>query len=199
MKKLILILASCLTFILFSFTAKSFPARLDWQSGISLIIEKLTVSSIVSSGPSNQAEKSGDVNTAVWATDFVAYAKSHIGTRYVWGSMNPEVGFDCSGFVNHVSRHFGFNVPRSSVQFTTLGTEVQLKEAKPGDIILFTGTDPSTRIVGHMGIVTENGTDGLEFVHSSSGKGKGVGTSALEGYYQKRFVKVIRIFPLKYA
>jgi len=139
------------------------------------------------------------VYTGAFSVDpqqFVAFAKKFIGTPYRYGSMNPEIGFDCSGFINYVAKHFELKVPRSSVQFTNLGKEVQPAEALAGDFILFTGTDTTKRVVGHMGIVTENSDSGLEFIHSSSGKGKGVITSPMTGYYQTRFVKIIRIFPL---
>jgi cell wall-associated NlpC family hydrolase len=136
-------------------------------------------------------------NTAVDAIQFVNYAMTLIGTPYVYGSTDPAVGFDCSGFINHVAKNFGMTVPRSSVDFTNVGTEVTRELAKPGDLILFTGTDPSTRVVGHMGIITQNpGGGAISFVHSTSGKAKGVTVSELEGYYDTRFVKVIRIFPL---
>jgi cell wall-associated NlpC family hydrolase len=84
-------------------------------------------------------------------------------------------------------------VPRSSVDFTNFGTTIDSNNAQPGDLILFTGTDATRRIVGHMGIITGNVDGKIQFIHSSSGKGKGVVISDLEGYYETRFVKVIRI------
>ena len=63
----------------------------------------------------------------------------------------------------------------------------------PGDLILFTGTDVSKHVVGHIGMVTENSANGLEFIHSSSGKSNGVTLSPLSGYYETRFVKIIRV------
>lgn len=131
-----------------------------------------------------------------FAQQVVDYAKTLIGTPYAWGSVNPKVGVDCSGFVNCVSNHFGITVPRASAQFTSVGTEVKVQEARAGDIILFTGTNPHRRVVGHMGIVTDNPGGNLNFIHSSSGHKKGVHISELKGYYQTRLVKVIRIFPL---
>ena len=85
-------------------------------------------------------------------------------------------------------------VPRSSVDFTNAGKEVGLQAAKEGDLILFTGTVDSIRVVGHMGIVTEN-ADTLRFIHSTSGKANGVTISLLNEHYKKRFVKVIRVLP----
>jgi cell wall-associated NlpC family hydrolase len=127
---------------------------------------------------------------------FVEFAKTLVGTPYLYGSANPNNGLDCSGFVNCVSNHFGIKVPRSSVEFTNIGTTIATNNAKPGDLILFTGTDPGKHIVGHIGIITDNLNGQVQFIHSSSGKEKGVIISELSDYYKSRLVKVIRIFPI---
>ena len=124
----------------------------------------------------------------------VAFAESLMGTPYRYASTDPSVGFDCSGFITYVFNHFGIKVPRSSIDFTNVGREVSLQEAKRGDIILFTGTDSTERFVGHMGIVVSNINGDLQFIHSSSGRAHGVTVSPVKGYYMGRFVKVIRIF-----
>jgi len=124
----------------------------------------------------------------------VAFAKTLIGTPYLYACTDPQKGLDCSGFVTYVFNHFNIAVPRSSVDFTNYGKEINLEKAKPGDLILFTGTDSSDLIVGHMGIVESIKDDTLRFIHSTSGKAKGVVISPLGDYYKKRFVKVIRVF-----
>jgi cell wall-associated NlpC family hydrolase len=124
----------------------------------------------------------------------VAYAESLLGTPYLYASSDPAVGFDCSGFITYVFNHFQIKVPRSSIDFTNVGKDVAVPEAKRGDIILFTGTDSTERFVGHMGIIVSNVDGELQFIHSSSGKAYGVTVSPLKGYYTGRFVKVIRIF-----
>jgi len=129
-----------------------------------------------------------------FAQQFVDYAKTLIGTPYVWGSVNPDIGVDCSGFVNYVSNHFGIAVPRTSAQFTHLGIAVKPAEAKAGDIILFRGSNLKKYKVGHMGIVTDNPDGNVSFIHSSSGHKRGVHISELRGYYKIRLVKIIRIF-----
>ncbi len=125
--------------------------------------------------------------------NIITYAKTLIGVPYKYGSTDPAQGFDCSGFITNVFNHFDIKVPRSSVDFTNVGREIPLPEAKAGDLVLFTGTDSVIRVVGHMGIITEN-TDSLRFIHSTSGRQYGVTITALGNYYQGRFVKVIRIF-----
>src|ERR1019366_6604585 len=54
----------------------------------------------------------------------VAFAKTQIGVEYKFCSMDPKGGFDCSGFVNYVFNHFNIKVPRSSVDFTNVGTTI---------------------------------------------------------------------------
>jgi cell wall-associated NlpC family hydrolase len=124
--------------------------------------------------------------------EFVGFAKTLIGTRYRYGSAVPSNGLDCSGFIYYVFGHFNIKAPRSSVDFTNEGETIDAKDALPGDIILFTGSDNSSGIVGHMGIVTENNSV-LKFIHSASGKSVGVIINSLSGYYKIHFVKVIRI------
>ncbi|MES3018487.1 MAG: C40 family peptidase [Bacteroidota bacterium] len=125
--------------------------------------------------------------------ELVNYAETLVGTPYLYGSIDPNKGFDCSGFISYVFNHFKIAVPRSSVEFTSVEREISLSQAKRGDIILFTGTDSTKRVVGHMGIIT-SAENGHEFIHSTSGKAYGVTKTPLNKYYQGRFVKVIRIF-----
>lgn len=125
--------------------------------------------------------------------ELVAFAKTQLGVRYRYCSTDPVNGFDCSGFVNFVFNHFLIHVPRSSVEFTNLGTSIDLKKALPGDLILFTGTDPRKPVVGHIGIVIANNPDSLNFIHASSGAAYSVTISPLDKYYMSRFVKIIRL------
>ncbi len=131
-------------------------------------------------------------NNKIPVDAIVDFAETLEGTPYLYASSDPQKGFDCSGFITYVFNHFGFSVPRSSVEFTNRGTPVMPDEAKRGNLILFTGTDSATTIVGHMGIVTSN-TDSLRFIHSSSGKANGVTVSSLNKHYRERFVKIISI------
>lgn len=140
-----------------------------------------------------------DINTGSTMPDsLVAFGKSLVGTPYLYASSDPAKGFDCSGFITYVFNHFNIAVPRSSVDFTNVGLEIPREVAGTGDLILFTGTDSTTRIVGHMGIVESNEHGNLLFLYSTSGKAYGVTISPLKGYYETRFVKVIRIFPETY-
>ncbi|MFC4263476.1 C40 family peptidase [Ferruginibacter yonginensis] len=124
--------------------------------------------------------------------ELVAFAKTLLGTPYKYGSANPKNGLDCSGFIQYVFTHFNVKTPRTSVDFTNEGATIFYEDAQPGDLILFTGSDNSTGIVGHMGIITAGGKV-PQFIHSTSGKNVGVIINNFTGYYKTHFVKVIRI------
>ncbi len=135
------------------------------------------------------------INTKnVIADSVVEFAKTLIGTKYKYGSAIKEQGFDCSGFITYVFNHFKIQVPRISKDFTNAGTPVDARESKPGDLILFTGTDTTGWVVGHMGIITLNENGRLQFIHSASGKSIGVIISGMSKYFETRLVKVIRVF-----
>ncbi|MCW3112276.1 MAG: hypothetical protein JWR18_672 [Segetibacter sp.] len=147
--------------------------------------------------PVNLQVKGGSINTGnTKPEDLLAFARSLIGVKYRYGSSDPVSGFDCSGFITYVFNHFNIAVPRSSIDFTHYNTQVELPKAKPGDLILFTGTDSTIREVGHMGIISSINNDQVEFIHSSSGKANGVTITPLNIYYLGRFVKVIRVFKM---
>ncbi len=126
--------------------------------------------------------------------ELVEYAETLTGIPYKYGSTNPDQGFDCSGFITYVFNHFKIAVPRSSIDFTQVKKEVQLRDSKRGDLILFTGTDSTNRAVGHMGIITSLPGEEIKFIHATSGKAYSVTTTPLNSYYQGRFVKALRIF-----
>ena len=128
----------------------------------------------------------------VSATDVVAFAQTLIGIKYTYGSAIKEKGFDCSGFVDYVFNHFNISVPRTSVDFTNAGTEIPAKDSKPGDLILFTGSNANSGVVGHLGIITENKNGDLKFIHAS--ESRGVIISGMNSYFLPRFVKVNRVF-----
>jgi len=127
--------------------------------------------------------------------ELITFARSLTGTPYKYASTDPAKGFDCSGFITYVFNHFGIIVPRQSVDFTSMQHAIDLKQAKPGDLILFTGTDSTVRIVGHMGIIVSAPGQEIRFIHSTSGRAYDVTETSLKPYYVGRYMKIIRIFP----
>ena len=124
--------------------------------------------------------------------EVVSFAKKLIGVKYKYGSADKAKGFDCSGFITYVFSHFRVPVPRTSAAFTNAGQEVPVAQSKAGDLILFTGSDAGSGVVGHMGIITSNNNGNVEFIHASTSRG--VMISGMNSYFIPRFVKVNRIF-----
>lgn len=93
--------------------------------------------------------------------DFAALiteAEKYLGFPYVWGGSSPSTSFDCSGFVCYVYTHSGVhNLPRTTAQgIYNQCARISPSEAKPGDIIFFTGTYDSPGPVSHVGIYVGN-------------------------------------------
>lgn len=129
------------------------------------------------------------------ADGLIWFAKQQLGTPYKYASADPSKGgLDCSGFLYYVFNHFKIKVPRSSKDYMNYGKTISKKDAQRGDVIVFTGTNASQKIGGHVGIILENKDGDISFIHSSSGKSKGVTISSLsEGYYSQRFLKIVRV------
>ncbi|HEU4719449.1 MAG TPA: C40 family peptidase [Bacteroidia bacterium] len=127
----------------------------------------------------------------------VTYATSFLGTPYHYGCSSPKAGFDCSGFTWYVFGHYGIDIPRSAQAYATVGKEVSLSECRKGDIILFRGTHPGEKRVGHVGIIISGKGEPVKFIHaSSSDNHRGVViTDYYSSHYPARFIKVIRIIP----
>lgn len=86
-------------------------------------------------------------------------AEKHIGKRYVFGANGPN-NFDCSSFVCWSFTKSGIkNMPRTTAQmiYSNYCTHISPSEAKPGDIIFFSGTYNSGSPISHVGIYAGNG------------------------------------------
>lgn len=89
----------------------------------------------------------------------IGEAEKYLGYPYVWGGSSPSTSFDCSGFVCWVINKSGVgSIGRTTAQgIFNYTTPIAPSEAKPGDIIFFTGTYDSGSAVSHVGIYAGNG------------------------------------------
>lgn len=96
-------------------------------------------------------------------------AEKYLGYPYVWGGSNPSESFDCSGFVCWVLNQSGTaSVGRTNARgLYKMSTTKSPGEAKPGDLIFFTGARAAEigHPVTHVGIYVGNGM----MIHSASG------------------------------
>lgn len=91
----------------------------------------------------------------------IAEASKYLGLPYVWGGSKPGTGFDCSGFVCWVLNHSGAaSVGRTNARgLYKKSTVVSSENARPGDLIFFTGARAAEigHPVTHVGIYVGNG------------------------------------------
>ncbi len=131
--------------------------------------------------------------------DIVNYANTLLGTPYRPRGQGND-GFDCSGFVAHVFSNFGMHLPPATAHLIREGKEIAESEAKPGDLIFFTGTIKDDPQVGHVGIVVLNKGNDIKFIHSSSApKTPYVKYDSLsKPNYRRRFLMVKRVLDEKF-
>lgn len=85
-------------------------------------------------------------------------AEKYLGRPYVWGGASPSTGFDCSGFVSWVINNCGngWNVGRQTAEgLRGCCAHVPSSQAKPGDLIFFQNTYPTSG-ASHVGIYVGN-------------------------------------------
>ena len=72
-------------------------------------------------------------------SDLAIQAIGLVGVPYKWGGNTPAGGFDCSGLVVYVAyRAKGLKLPRTVVEMSRFGQEVEVDQRLPGDLIFLT-------------------------------------------------------------
>jgi len=151
--------------------------------------------SLQSNGRVSQSELVKTVNEARGfnRNDIIEYAKKYLGIRYRYASRDPKKGFDCSGFVSFVFKNFNINLPRSSSGYGSLKSTLKPEDFKVGDVLVFYGFKNRANI-GHVGIICEANGMKSKFIHSSSGKHRGVTISELgSSMYTRRFYSCVDV------
>lgn len=126
------------------------------------------------------------------AQELVEFALQFEGYPYVWGGSYPESGFDCSGFVYYVYRHFGYMVGRTATDQWEYedSWEVSLDELLPGDLLFFSSYGTLSEIT-HIGIYIGDN----QFIHAANSNTGVVIASTETNYFATDCVGARRIIP----
>ncbi len=134
-----------------------------------------------------------DTVTCLTTSDsIVAFSKKYLGIKYCYGGEDAKKGFDCAGFVAFVYRHYRIKLPRTADAQALLGVNIKRKDAIPGDLIFFKGSNKKNKAVGHSGIVVENKDGKLKFISSTVSAGIHI-DDLDETYWKERFISIRRI------
>lgn len=118
----------------------------------------------------------------------IATAKDYIGVGYRSGGKTPS-GFDCSGFVGYVMMENGVwdSHPGSCVGIASISEKISMDQAKPGDVVLFSGTYRTNKAYTHVGIYLGDGM----MIHCSSSRGVTI-DSFTSGYWANHYSCIAR-------
>lgn len=111
------------------------------------------VASSPSSPPAPNSGRSGSGSTFVpspnasVAAAALGYAKSKLGSPYVWGAAGPNA-FDCSGLVVWAYGQAGLSIGRTTYSLEGQGTVVPLSQIQPGDMVFYLGGEHMALYVG---------------------------------------------------
>ncbi len=139
--------------------------------------------------PSVTIQESG-LNEEYFDTDLLRVAKDQLGVCYLYGGNSPNIGFDCSGFVQYVyKKGRGIKLPRRSADQSKIGEFVSKGDLQSGDLLFF---DTANRgHINHVGIYVGDG----KFIHASSGRKYCVTISNLySGFYKRSFRFAKRVY-----
>ena len=75
---------------------------------------------------------------------------------YVYGANNANnLTFDCSSFMQYVFGKSGIKLPRTSAAQASVGKQVAVKDARPGDLVVYNSSDSPSG--GHAALYIGNG------------------------------------------
>jgi len=128
-------------------------------------------------------------NESYIVKQLINVAADNLGIVYRGGGTTTN-GFDCSGLMYSTFNKFDILLPRSSHDMAEVGTQINISEAKKGDLIFF--INRGQKRINHVGMIVEINGDDIKFIHSSTQSGVII-SSLKESYYERTFKQINRI------
>lgn len=93
------------------------------------------------------ATESAQTGTVAGLLNFL---RAQIGKSYVLGATGPH-SYDCSGLTGAAFRTLGIDLPRTSQEQSTAGTQVSLDALQPGDILYWGNAGSAYHVAVYVG------------------------------------------------
>ncbi|MFO1319566.1 MAG: C40 family peptidase [Burkholderiales bacterium] len=143
--------------------------------------------STLEDAPAPSAEPSAPAADPALAPGHRAAARaiSLVGVPYRFGGTSPELGFDCSGLVQHAYAHADTPLPRDSREQRLATAQVKVDDLDIGDLLFYRrGRGQSLHVALYVG-------HGL-FVHAPSRGGAVRVESVTAPHWKRRFIEARR-------
>ena len=114
-----------------------------------------------------------------------AVMKEYENVPYHFGG-ETKAGIDCSAMSKKIYQAAGITIPRNAQAQYNACKHIPESEARPGDLIFFTGTYDAGAYITHVGVYTGNN----QFFHAGGTKCQ---FSDFTGYYREHFVSFGRM------
>ncbi|MGW4030137.1 NlpC/P60 family protein [Streptomyces sp. NPDC004838] len=101
-------------------------------------------------GGTGSGSSTGGGTSTAKADKVLSFARAQIGKPYVWGAAGPS-SYDCSGLTQAAWKAAGVNLPRTTWDQVKIGTRVETKDLRPGDLVFFYDD------ISHVGIYVGGG------------------------------------------
>ncbi|MFZ1704163.1 MAG: NlpC/P60 family protein [Saprospiraceae bacterium] len=132
-------------------------------------------------------EQNTKESQAITRLSIIQEAEKYLGKNYK-SKIQGQI-MDCSGYTRFIMSKHDIKITRSSVTQVHDGMRIKnIKEALPGDILVFKGRNVRNNRPGHVGIVHHWSNDTLYFIHSSVQKGITI-DHMYNNYYKQRFLQ----------
>lgn len=139
---------------------------------------------------SNQTKTLTSVSKNSKADRIIDHAITFSGTSYKYGGTTNK-GMDCSGLIYISFKKEAVALPRVSRDMAKQGQQINLQNAKKGDLLFFK-TSKNSKGINHVGLIVNSENGNIKFIHATTSKG--VITSSLsEPYWRLVFIEVRRI------
>jgi hypothetical protein len=121
------------------------------------------------------------------AQEIILHALSQTGVKYKYGGINPNSGFDCSGFVRYVFKEAAnLTLPHGANAMSQVGQKINPSELQPGDLVFF---NTMKSVYSHVGIYVGNN----RFIHAPSA-GSSISVADMnDSYWSKRYTGARRV------